>query len=219
MKDDSKSALSSISTRSSTALTCIILSIWLVDRPLSTWLHANTVQFPVFQWLTHIPDPIAPLAGIGLALAGIAGLLGWRPGPRGRALLACGLAVAMALMIKEQLKLAFGRTWPETWIENNPSWIRDGLFLFQPFHGGRGWSSFPSGHTALIAAPAAILWQTAPYWRWLWALAVTAVAVGLLGANYHWLSDILAGGAIGIAAGAGALAIVGRHGKPCDGES
>jgi hypothetical protein len=40
----------------------------------------------------------------------------------------------------------FGRTWPESWLGDNPSWIRDDVFGFFPFHGGRGWESFPSGH-------------------------------------------------------------------------
>lgn len=184
-----------------TAPVVIGLAILVLDRPLATWVHEHPWGHALWTGLTHIPDPLVALATLGLAGAGGAAVFGWRPGPRARILLACGLAVAIALMTKDQLKYVFGRTWPETWIDGNPSWIRDGVFLFQPFHGGRGWASFPSGHCALIAAPAAVLWQAAPAGRWLWAMLVVAVAVGLIGLNHHWLSDTLAGIGVGILSG------------------
>ena len=28
------------------------------------------------------------------------------------------------------MKYAFGRLWPETWVDNNPSWIHDGAYGF-----------------------------------------------------------------------------------------
>ena len=37
--------------------------------------------------------------------------------------------------------------------------------------------------------------------RPLYALAVLAVAVGLIGANYHFLSDVIAGGFVGTSTG------------------
>ena len=53
----------------------------------------------------------------------------------------------------------FGRTWPESWLGNNPSWIRDGVFRFFPFHGGAGLGFlFPLGHAAVITATATLLW-------------------------------------------------------------
>lgn len=191
-------------------LAVIALVVWKIDRLWSSWAYQNLHDIALFSWLTHIPDPFVALASVGLIVAALAAWVGWRPGPRTRTLLACAVAIAIAVMVKEQLKFAFGRTWPETWVDGNPSWIRDGLFLFQPFHGGKGWASFPSGHTAVIAAPAAVLWRAVPRWRWLWASLVGAVAIGLLGANYHWVSDVLAGACVGIASGIGALALVGR---------
>ncbi len=52
----------------------------------------------------------------------------------------------------------FGRDWPETWIDNNPSLIRDGAYGFHPFHGNSAYGSFPSGHTARTLAVAAVVW-------------------------------------------------------------
>ena len=54
---------------------------------------------------------------------------------------------------------------------------------------------------ALTCAVASVLWIAYPKLRALWALVVLAVAVGLIGANYHFLGDIIAGGFVGVSTG------------------
>ena len=66
-----------------------------------------------------------------------------------------------------------------------------------PFHGGQGWASFPSGHDMVIFAAAGCLWVLLPRLRPLYMLAAVLVSVGLLVADFHWLSDIVAGGLFG----------------------
>jgi membrane-associated phospholipid phosphatase len=107
----------------------------------------------------------------------------------------------MAEAIKNQLKFAFGRTWPDTWVNDNPSFIHDGVFGFNPFHGGPGYMSFPSGHLSLTCAIVSVLWIMYPAFRPFYAAVVLAVVVGLVGANYHFLSDIIAGGFVGTSTG------------------
>lgn len=116
--------------------------------------------------------------------------------------------------LKEELKFAFGRTWPETWINNNPSWIGDGTYAFAAFHGGRGWASFPSGHMTLITAPVSVLWCVLARLRWLWAGLVALVALGLLGSDYHFLGDVIAGTYLGAACGIGCAALLGVRPPP-----
>ena len=198
------------------ALSCpalVGLCVAFVDRGAAALAHADLVPHrAVFDALTHIVDPVPPLAGLGLAAAGLAALWGWRPGPVGRLLLACCLATAIAIVLKDQLKYAFGRLWPETWVDNNPSLIGTGAYGFFPFHGGRGWASFPSGHTTLVTAPMAVLWRRLPRWRPLVALPVVLVVVGLFGADYHFVGDMVAGLYLGAACGLGALAIAAPSG-------
>jgi membrane-associated phospholipid phosphatase len=86
-------------------------------------------------------------------------------------------------------------------VQNNPSFIRDGAYGFNFFHGGPGYASFPSGHTAATCAVISVLWIMVPKWRPLYALVVLAVAAGLIGANYHFLSDVIAGGFVGSSTG------------------
>jgi membrane-associated phospholipid phosphatase len=112
-----------------------------------------------------------------------------------------GVSLALAVVIKDQLKFAFGRTWPETWTRNNLSFIRDGAYGFHPFHGGGGYASFPSGHTTMICTVMTVLWICYPRFRAVYALCMAAVAIGLVGANFHFLSDVIAGGFLGVSAG------------------
>jgi membrane-associated phospholipid phosphatase len=115
--------------------------------------------------------------------------------------LLCSLSLIVAELTKIQLKLVFGRTWPDTFRDNNPSFLHDGVYGFNFFHGGHAYAAFPSGHTAVTCAVISVLWIYYPRWRWLYALAVLAVAVGLIGANYHFVSDVIAGGFVGISSG------------------
>jgi membrane-associated phospholipid phosphatase len=47
----------------------------------------------------------------------------------------------------------------------------------------------------------AVFWICYPRYRLLYAAIVAAVAIGLMGANYHFLSDIIAGGFLGASTG------------------
>ena len=188
------------------AAALIGLSIMVVDRPVATLVHGAAGGHWVFVAMTHLVDPVLPGSAIGVIVAAIAVVGGWRPGRSGRTVIACCMAALMAYAIKDQLKYAFGRLWPETWVNDNPSWIRDGAYGFYPFHGGVGWSSFPSGHMAGISAPMAIVWMRLRRWRWLAAMLVVVVAIGLIGADYHFVGDVLAGTGVGVASGLGMLA-------------
>jgi len=115
--------------------------------------------------------------------------------------LACSITFIATNLITNQLKYAFGRTWPETWIENNPSLIQNGVFGFNPFHGGPGFASFPSGHAAAVCAVMPVLWRSYAHLRPIYVACVAVVVVGLIGANYHFLSDILSAIFVGVSAG------------------
>jgi len=113
------------------------------------------------------------------------------------------VSVFAANEINSFLKGLFGRTWPESWLGDNPSWIRDGVFGFFPFHGGLAWTSFPSGHTTTITATAAILWVVCPELKVAWAALVAVVVTGLIAGNYHFVSDVIAGLYLGAGIGLG----------------
>ena len=177
----------------------VLLAYALLDQPVATAAHA--LHRPHWcLWLTWIADVPGPASVAGLAAASIAWLAGWKPGPWGRLLLAACVATLAASAAKDLLKFAFGRPWPETWVNNNPSWIGTHTYGLYPFHGGAGWASFPSGHTTVITAPCAALWSVRRLRPLLAALPALVVA-GLLGCDFHFVSDCLAGGLLGGAFG------------------
>jgi membrane-associated phospholipid phosphatase len=173
---------------------------WL-DRPVALFFH-NTVARPAtFAKLTYAPDPMVPLAVTVFVVLGLMNLSGRALSRLQTCALLCSLSLIVAELTKIQLKLVFGRTWPDTFRDTNPSFLRDGVYGFNLFHGGHGYASFPSGHTAVTCAVISVLWIYYPAWRWLYVLAVLAVALGLIGANYHFVSDVIAGGFVGISSG------------------
>jgi membrane-associated phospholipid phosphatase len=183
-----------------TAVAVVIAYLW-IDRPLALLAHRQLAHHETFAQLTHIPDPFAPLAVIVFVGLGLWAFSGRVLSKLQTTALLASLSLVMAEATKNMLKFVFGRTWPETWVRNNPSFIHDGVYGFNPFYGGQGFASFPSGHTAVTCAVISVLWIAYPRWRALYALIVTAVAVGLIGANYHFLSDVIAGGFVGASTG------------------
>ncbi len=175
--------------------------LW-IDRPVSYFAHAQLAPYrPFFHQMQRTPEFFAPVALVVFAFAGYFALLR-RPLNRPLAvLLLSAVSLAIGAIIKDQLKFVFGRTWPETWINNNPSLIRDGVSGFNFFHGGAGYASFPSGHMTATCAVISVLWFAYPQLRPLYMLVIAIVAIGLMGANYHFVSDIIAGGFIGWSTG------------------
>jgi membrane-associated phospholipid phosphatase len=99
--------------------------------------------------------------------------------------------------IKSLLKGVFGRTWPTSWLGDNPSLIDNGVYGFYPFHFDKAYGSFPSGHAAAVLAVISILWLSLPRWRWLYALAGIALCAALVVLNYHFVGDVIAGAMLG----------------------
>ncbi|HEY8503613.1 MAG TPA: phosphatase PAP2 family protein [Gemmataceae bacterium] len=192
----------------------VVLCYRFVDRPVAFYVHDHGFShYPVLKWLTY-PPPVVQ-AWTPVTLAALAVRRAWGPFRRWeRAVAAACVAVVLADQFRETLSYAFGRYWPETWIDDNPSLIRDGAYGFHPFHGGSAYGSFPSGHTARTVAAAAVVWIAYPAWRWACVLASAAVAAGLIGMNYHFVGDVTAGGFVGGIVGAYAAHFAGLAGAP-----
>ena len=194
-----------------TAVAVVVCYLW-VDRPLALLVHAHSAQRETFARLTNAPDLLVPLAAAGFVAFGLWAIAEQPFSQLVRAGALCSISLIVAETIKSQLKFAFGRLWPDTWVQNNVSFIHDGAYGFNFFHGGPGYASFPSGHTAVTCAVISVLWVLYARLRPLYALIVLAVGVGLIGANYHFLSDVIAGGFVGTSTGWMTVAIWRAHG-------
>src|SRR5262249_54668544 len=171
----------------------VIASYFWLDQPIAFFVNRNIADKTIFVWLQRLPVAFILLSLLILAWCGLWTLMD-RPFLRVQAVgLACSISFIVTNFIDHQLKYVFGRTWPDTWIDNNPSLIQNGVFGFYPFHGGPGFASFSSGHVAAVCAVVAVLWSSYPNLRPIYAACVAAVAVGLIGSNYHFLSDFFGG--------------------------
>lgn len=141
-------------------------------------------------------------AGVPMAAAGALALAGWRAGgPRTAAedLLVVAEAGSLAALATQVAKLATGRIRPYAYRDPSAARSRDAYLSF--------WSS----HAALTFSAAAAAGQVARLrgyrsWRWILGLGLAgAAACGYLrvAADRHWTTDVLAGAAVGTAAGLG----------------
>jgi membrane-associated phospholipid phosphatase len=196
-------------------IAAVVACYFFVDKPLALFIHTQLQEFrSFFIVVTLIPDPFLVIAAVVIVVVGFRRVMG-RPLSRPYAvalLWSIGLFVTVAL--KNFFKFAFGRTWPETWVNDNPSFVRDGVYAFNPFHGGKGFTAFPSGHMAVICFAMTVLWICYPRLRAAYALLIAVVATGLMGANYHFLSDVIAGGFLGVSIGCLAVALWEAGGYP-----
>lgn len=179
----------------------VVLCYFFVDRPVAFFVyHADFKRFEVLKELTFPPPVLQDLAPAVLTVLMVRRV--WGPFRRWeKALLAAGVAVILADQFRESLGVVFGRYWPKTWIDNNPSLIQDNAYGFHLFHRGPWYGSFPSGHTARMAGAGAVYWIAYPRWRWLAVAAPLAVALGLLGMDYHFVSDVIGGAFVGAIVG------------------
>ncbi|MEN6452569.1 MAG: phosphatase PAP2 family protein [Thermoguttaceae bacterium] len=168
-----------------------------VDRPVAWFVHQHSpLLCGLLLWPPRVSDVLKFAAPPAIALV----FLWWlvrRNGRLQRVLLAISCNVIVTTLIKQFLKWSCGRYWPETWKNGNPSLIRDNAYGFHPFHSGVAYESFPSGHAAVICSVLSILWLAYPRWRWCYAIFGAAVCVSMVGTNYHFVSDVVAGAVLG----------------------
>lgn len=193
------------------ALVCLLLvpvAIAWIDRPVSLLAHATTHGN---RWINHIaelPAPLFVLAWPAVIVFGVPIVLWRQRVPTWLVTLwLAAVAVGIASVLKQGLKLMFGRTWPETWTHDNPSFIGNGVFEFRLFGGdGAAYASFPSGHLSVMLAFASVLALRHRALRWPCFVAIALTALGQIAANYHWTSDVLAGSALGVTVGCAVIA-------------
>jgi membrane-associated phospholipid phosphatase len=134
------------------------------------------------------------------------------------AIFVAAIALMVADEFRESLSAVFGRYWPETWRDNNPSLISNDAYGFNWFHTGSAYGSFPSGHMARTVGAAAVFWVAFPkYFVRGLAIAVSMLmAVSLVGMNYHFVSDVIAGTFVGGVVGAYAAKLAHLSPGTCD---
>lgn len=188
--------------------TVIAIVIWLIaivlaamfDRTVALWMRDSGAAgfMRANKWLAEtikIPGEFYFTILVAIAIA-IFHPLKWRAG---------GFVVLATVVsgINGLTKWISGRTRP---FRLPPEDLAQ-PFALEPFRGGISGLfvsknlCFPSGHAALAFATASAVAMLFPRsrWRWIGYVLATLVAIERVAENAHWLSDSVAGAAIGIA--------------------
>ncbi len=114
------------------------------------------------------------------------------------------LVACISLIVADDFRISLGdvcgRYWPDTWTHDNPSLIGTGAYGFHPFQRGDDIGSFPSGHACRILGFAMVWVIAMPHSRTVQVIAIVLCApmlVSLVAMNYHFVSDVIAGSALG----------------------
>lgn len=183
-----------------TVILVVVCYLW-VDRPVALLAHETSRLVLLVPLPRRIPVLGAPLAGAALLALALRAVMR-RPLTRAYVvLLLCTVSFFVAEGLKTYLKAAFGRTWPESWMGPNISFIRDGAYGFDPFHGGPAYTDFPSGHMMVVCAVVTVLWFCYPKFRPFYILCALVTATLLVVTNFHFVSDLIAGTFLGISIG------------------
>jgi membrane-associated phospholipid phosphatase len=175
----------------------VVVCYYFVDRPVAFFVHDHRIaRFEEQRWLTEPPPLVQSWAPLVLVLLVIR-----RAGGRWRhwehvLFIAC-VSLIVADQFRQSLGDLCGRYWPETWHDNNPSFIGTGAYGFHPFQVGDDVGSFPSGHSARILAFASVFWLAIPRSRLACFVLGLPMLVALVGMDYHFVSDVIAGSTLG----------------------
>jgi len=190
-----------------TAAVVPVCILWL-DRPVAQWVHTILGE----QHILFEParSPVLSIPFVASLLFVICGLVGLNRGRFSKLESTVAVSVISTLntiVVKDQLKFVFGRTWPVTWAPGIQSFLGNNAYGFHYFKSGVSFESFPSGHAAISAAIVSILWILSPNLRVLCALCVITVDIGLVALNLHFLSDVIAGSFVGLSTGLFTIAL------------
>jgi len=179
----------------------VALSVALVDRPVARWVE--TLDPAVRHAFGRFSD-LGLSTGwlIGAALLALGGYAAARLSraadakQRWRSYTLAPLfgfaSIALAGLTTDLVKALLGRFRPKLF-------FRDGSYGFDFLHTRADYVSFPSGHATTAFALATALTLLWPRFAGLYFLLALAIGASRVLANAHWLSDVLAGGFVGVA--------------------
>jgi membrane-associated phospholipid phosphatase len=181
-------------------IAAVLICYFWIDRPVAFFVyHHHINSFPVFRWLTYPPPEVQNWSALVLTILMVrrawGSFLHWQ-----KTLFVACLSLIVADDFRISLGDVFGRYWPETWTHDNPSLIGNGAYGFHPFQRGDDIGSFPSGHACRILGFATVWVIGLPHSRTVQIIVLVLCApmlVSLVAMNYHFVSDVIAGGVLG----------------------
>ena len=177
----------------------LIAIVW-IDRPVADFFHGDGGALqPFFDKVQWFGLGYPYLVASGLLFAFLRWSGEWEKlRPRAAAMLRVAyipgfifVSVAASGLVADLLKVVVARTRPKLLFASGAY-----DFTWFGFHADH-WS-FPSGHATTAAALMAALWCLWPRPFWLYVAAAALVAASRVITGQHFLSDVVAGAAIGV---------------------
>jgi lipid A 4'-phosphatase len=180
------------------ALVAVSAVLW-IDRPLALFLHRHPEWKPAAEAVQRLGFGTPYLVAFGVAFVALrwGGVLPrlrpWADRMREAAIVPAFLlaSVAASGLAVDLLKVVFGRTRPKLL-------FADGTYDFSWLGLAADYWSFPSGHTAAVAALATALWCLWPRHVLFYAALAFVVATSRVVTGAHYLSDVVVGGFVAI---------------------
>ena len=175
------------------AICVVFLAVFLVDDPVARFvsrlpwsgaIHSKALGSPV----------LVIISGLTIVAGGFQATSG-RPLSRlMQTMVIASFSLVWSVCIDEfVLKYVFGRDAPAQFLET-------GFDVFHWFQGAQN-ASFPSGHAVQLASVGSVFVLAYPK-RWpIWCAFTCVGLVALVLGNWHFVSDVVAGAAIGIIGG------------------
>lgn len=183
---------------------CLVAFLFL-DLPLALYLQTGGWHAidPAFDWIGRLGEAegyvllgilLYLLALVGRARAQVPAVGAWY-GWLARHCLLLFATLATSAVVVHLIKNLLGRLRPRLFFD-------EGNYGFGSLLGGYGATSFPSGHTQTAFAVAAVVALAFPRWRWPVFILAGLVGMSRMVNGAHYLSDVIAGGFISLAAAA-----------------
>ncbi len=172
----------------------ILVSFYFLDRAIAfNVMNLLRSIHPLQKATEHIPDLLPYLVGIGTIVMWT--IYFYRKhknlnNANTQFLLIAGAALPAAYILKTFFRFVFGRTGPRDWLLSHR---RIEFHWFHNFTIG----SFPSGHMTVFAAFGAAVLIYFPQYRKPVYIFLTLLGAALIGTDYHFLSDVIAGAYLG----------------------
>ena len=179
-----------------------LISVFWFDKPAALLVQDIFGSRQISGDLTGSRILSVPLVTTSIfVVLGVLAIMGRRLSIFEWTILLCDISFLITDAIKNQLKLLFGRTWPDSWGPHIISLVHDNVYGFHFFQSGGSFKSFPSGHAAGVAAVISVLWVVFPKLRPLYAICIGAADIELVLLNLHFISDVVAGTFVGASTG------------------
>jgi len=186
----------SLIVTASCILAVAICYFW-VDRSVAFFVYDHHLnKIGVFRLLTYPPLEVQNWSALVVTILIVR--RAWGPFLRWQKVL---FVAYISLIVADDFRISLGdvcgRYWPETWRHDNPSLIGTGMYGFHPFQRGDDIGSFPSGHACRILGFAGVWMIATPGTRVIALVFCIPMLLSLVAMNYHFVSDVIAGSALG----------------------